>query len=453
MQASDLIEISSTPQQYSLARSINSSTAGGNYSIPGLLSTLQNEWDAVMLENFELRKQLDICKKSLSDSLYKYDAVAKIAAEASMERDLLKRELANLTASISLSEEGDTVSNTENSDVKRIKLDFSLRDEFCDILKKASRQYITEFKKSKKKLAHFTEASEVSSKSVGEYNACLGNDHVKLAQRSAVLLCGDKAEIIGPVEASVELPDGVSYVVEFDGALFCIKDNTFIEIDPKSQKIVQSCPLQDNTEPIVFIGHAKHLLPSYFIVVTESGRILGVNTELKQSFLISDYTLKSPVKFVSYHKDGALLAMGNAEDGVFVVNLFEPDKYPTTFQFSFPVIQVKFALNGYWMFVQGGFQIEVIDLRRDTDAPAAEVIKTDRQITTFEIDDTGKGLLLCFEGDHISWYEYAKGRGFKETTKFESKNQNVEAVLLTSVGTQYVMKAIAADRITTYALQ
>ncbi len=80
MTVSDIIEID-TKLANTYTNPLNSSTLNTNYSIPNLLSTLQNEWDAIMQENFLLRKKLDVLSKNLSQALYERDAAKIIAAK------------------------------------------------------------------------------------------------------------------------------------------------------------------------------------------------------------------------------------------------------------------------------------------------------------------------------------------------------------------------------------
>ena len=58
-------------------------------SVPGLLQTVAAEWDAVMLEVFQLRKSLDDTRKELSHALYQHDAACKVICRLLRENDQL----------------------------------------------------------------------------------------------------------------------------------------------------------------------------------------------------------------------------------------------------------------------------------------------------------------------------------------------------------------------------
>jgi pre-mRNA-processing factor 19 len=65
-------------------------------SVPNLLLTLQNEWDAVMLESYNLKVQLHSCKKQLSNALYENDAAKRVIARLVKERDEARAQLSHV---------------------------------------------------------------------------------------------------------------------------------------------------------------------------------------------------------------------------------------------------------------------------------------------------------------------------------------------------------------------
>lgn len=62
-------------------------------SIPDLLSQLRNEWDAGMLDNFELKQHLMTTRQELSHALYQLDASYRVIARLKNQVDDLEAKL------------------------------------------------------------------------------------------------------------------------------------------------------------------------------------------------------------------------------------------------------------------------------------------------------------------------------------------------------------------------
>lgn len=65
-------------------------------SIPGMLTLLQSEWDALMTETYELKTHLDTTRKQLSHALYQHDAACRVVARLLRERDASRAQVTHL---------------------------------------------------------------------------------------------------------------------------------------------------------------------------------------------------------------------------------------------------------------------------------------------------------------------------------------------------------------------
>ena len=83
-------------------------------SIPSLLSAFQNEWDALALESFTIRQQLNQTRQELATALYQHDAAIRVIARLTRERDEARDALSKVTLSVGSASNGDAMQIDSN---------------------------------------------------------------------------------------------------------------------------------------------------------------------------------------------------------------------------------------------------------------------------------------------------------------------------------------------------
>lgn len=93
------------------------------HSFPALLTTQQDEWDTILLETYNLKKQVDELKQELATSLYRQDACNRVIARLIRERDDAKQKLEEIEKNIKLNITNNSLQNSKNISSSNIDVD------------------------------------------------------------------------------------------------------------------------------------------------------------------------------------------------------------------------------------------------------------------------------------------------------------------------------------------
>ena len=95
----ELIPINTSSSSSSSFSTITAPKLSTHSSFSSLLSSINSEYEALVLELFDTRKVLQETRKELSQALYQNDAAVRVIARVTMERDDARQKLASFDAS------------------------------------------------------------------------------------------------------------------------------------------------------------------------------------------------------------------------------------------------------------------------------------------------------------------------------------------------------------------
>ncbi|CCH62012.1 hypothetical protein TBLA_0G00630 [Henningerozyma blattae CBS 6284] len=439
----DLISINSTSQQFALTNSLNSSTLNSNYSIPNLLSTLQNEWDAIMLENFKLRKQLDSFSKQLSIALYERDASKSVAANLLEERDRLAKELEKLTLAI-----GNEISIPMiNDEVNENMISQSKNYALSTRKKTSSNSKLNLLKIETWEKTNNIIITNNNNNNNADKNQIIFSNLIDLEQYFITISnsANDNTlnvEIIHASEETINIKDipinisSVTYVsyIEINNENFLIICTNNLDNKPQIFKYSINNGLLDMKykfqEKIIFATHHCSVLSDYLLWVNNQGQIGLINlNDSKHQYLIKDSKEIESINFAEIHKDGLLIGFLNEKkDEIKIYNLSQCNDPPTIFKIGQEIDvdaeekieEFQFSSNGYWMIVNTTSQIIGYDLRKDTGTIAVGPFQG-----IGNCDLSGK-IIVSFTNSKLTIYTYKKNlKNWSENASFEiSEDEN-----------------------------
>ncbi|EJS42802.1 prp19p [Saccharomyces arboricola H-6] len=389
----EIIEIVPSAQQAALTESTNSATLKGNYSIPNLLTSLQNEWDAIMLENFKLRSTLDSLTKKLSTVMYERDAAKLVAAQVMMEND---------AKSSGLSESPQQVA-------------IATREEFLQGLLQSSRDLVARGRPKAVKWpilkgAELLPAQDYSYtvktypykelNSLMYYNKWVFMCHYRTNTFHFTELKDSKS--ITTITTPNPQTGGEQPVIASKGSnnrlLLLYPGNRIIIMDLETNTLLREIDISSPNQLIYVYGH-NEVNTDYFIWADSKGTI-GFQSYTNESQYIV-HTGRSDVEYSNgaLHKDSLLLALYSLDRTLDVYNLSSFDQASSRFPVGedTKIKEVKFADNGYWMVVKCNQMVTCFDLRKDVGTlayPTYTLPGIEVGTVVYDIDDSGKNMIV-----------------------------------------------------------
>ncbi|RKP30111.1 Prp19-domain-containing protein [Metschnikowia bicuspidata] len=312
-------------------------------SIPTMLAAFQNEWDALALETYTLRKQLHDARLEVSNFMYKYEAAVRVAARVTKERDEAQTALRELTEALAAG----NIHNPENARVIPVDRLLLARERLFGIHKKEK----ISLPITKDSAAS---VSIVSRDKVNLYGLTSVAVH---AQTKRSLCLGTFGATLLPDNISCTSASVAGFLTENDvSTAISVYDG---HLNLMEKNITKSVNLRDIT-----------------LLATHPSEALFIVANKQNQWILADSSgpifTSEPVESISalaFHVDGILLAVA----GDSIVDIFDitsTQKVSSVNVGKGKITKVDFAFNGYWIITssvnnENEGSVDIYDLRKN----------------------------------------------------------------------------------------
>lgn len=361
-------------------------------SIPALLTNLQNEWDALALEVFTLRKQLFSAREELSSALYQYDAAVRVAARALKERDEARDALRELSVAIADGSDASEEPNGLSVDVeKTIPID-DLNEAKVQLFELHKSQKLSNPLGNSTK-ANLTE-SELPIADLENAKRVITNGYiVSYVDKTAIVQQYDdeKNKETKTFQANVNACD-----ISADSSLVVVHDNN-ITSNKDTTPVKGKDIIEIKCHP---------LIPQLFVGLTKTWWGLY---DTRKGLLFQSPESTASYTTISFHVDGLLIAVGTDTSLIEIYSLAD-GKLASTFSTKYESVKkIQFGLNGYWMILLSETTdsnescIEIFDLRKNSTIHSIDVHE---HVSDFSVDSSSS--LIAIASSSLYLHSYVK---------------------------------------------
>ncbi|KAF6833279.1 cell cycle control protein [Colletotrichum plurivorum] len=409
-------------------------------SIPALLATFQNEWDALALETFNLKEQLSRTREELATALYQHDAAVRVIARLTKERDEAREALSKVSVS----------AGATNGDAMAIDSAEGLPEDLAEKVN-AKHQELSKGRKKRPVPEGWATSEEVASL------ATVASTSLPVSHTSSLALAGSYAAIGGQ--------DGQAAIYS-------------VEADQLERQVAVNEPVLDSAwagSKLIFATSkgsikiyesgsevaslSEHAGPATSLSVHPTGELLAsvgsdksiafydLNNLRRVSRAYTDASLTSS----AFHPDGHLFAAGTITGDI---KLFMTTSLEVAASFSLgaPIEALTFSENGFWLAAtaKGQSSVTIFDLRKEGDAARAKTIEAGGPVQSLAWDYTGQYLATAGAGG-ITVQQYTKSskswsEPFRSSVSARSVKWGADAKQLVSVNEEGVISVFGVKQ-------
>ncbi|QDS77384.1 hypothetical protein FKW77_005948 [Venturia effusa] len=367
-------------------------------SIPALLSTFQNEWDAVVLEAYTLKQQLSQTRQELSTALYDFEGALRVIAKLTQERDEARDALSKVTV-----QGGATGSNGD-----AMQVDGQEMPEAVIARIDAKQEELTATRRKRAVPADWATDETIAAFETSE----LGQAALPGSRTLAVDQSGDLALFEGTDGSAIVYSISEKEAVHtLDFGKGHITDAVWWGARPILATSTGAVKIFEKEKEIgsfhVHAGSATGLSlhPTGGLLASVGSDKSYVVYDLESMAHITRVFTDSELTCGQFHPDGALFAAGGKDGEIKVYDVKSGDPM-AQFSTEAPLLRLSFSENGTWFAAvsENSTSVDIFDLRK---SKAVKTIDLGSAVTAVQWDYTGQFLAIGGAGG-VAVEEYNK---------------------------------------------
>lgn len=377
-------------------------------SIPAILKSLQDEWDAVMLNSFSLRQQLHTARQELSHALYQHDAACRVIARLTKEVTAAREALATLkpqAAAVQMETTNHHDSNAAKDEV------VGMGPEVIQKLQERASVLTAERKKRGRSIPQELAKSET----IRGYQVVQSQTSIHAASTPGIL-----ALDISPKDSSLMVTGGndkqaVIFNKDSEQIVTVLKGHqkkvTHAIYHPDGEHVITASP--DTSVRIWHIGTSQ----TTQLIRPHEGPISGLSLHATGDYVLTTatddhwafsdiHTGKVLAKIADaqavgahsltaaqFHPDGLIFGTGTSDSLIKIWDLKEHQSLATFPGHSGPVTAIAFSENGYYLATSAeDSTVKIWDLRK---LKNIKTLQLDGAVNDLTFDQSGQYLAVA----------------------------------------------------------
>ena len=351
-------------------------------SIPAILKSLQDEWDAVMLHSFTLRQQLQTARQELSHALYQHDAACRVIARLTKEVTAAREALATLKPKAGMSHvsqtshsSGDQMSSDQNMDESGVSAEVleKLENKASVLTAERKRRGKTvpeDLVKSDelrtfKTLASHSGLHSVSVPGILAVDICPTDSNRILTggnDKTAIVFNKDNEQVITSLKGHTKKVTSVIYHPNQDNAITASPDSQIRVWHLPTAQTLQVVRAHDG--PITAVS--LHATGDYVLSTsTDEYWAFSDLTTGRVLTKVGDTTTPHALTTAQFHPDGLIFGTGTSDSLIKIWDLKERSNVANFPGHSGSISAMSFSENGYYLATSADDSvIKLWDLRK-----------------------------------------------------------------------------------------